>query len=221
MAKLTKHQRLFLTEILHGRSVAQHAANKSGRTFTLASLEKRGLIKSKGPSVNGWDLTEAGHVAIGAPVTGTRRYHYARTNGTSRLCGAPKEEWSTAEVAEVTCEACKAKIEVARVLNTISASADAALAAIEARPAVPVEPEHGTLPPEGFKSWRPMVIADGSGTWAGNALRFATKEEAEANVRDLSWRWMLVRETKVEPSTDEANYQWDVERGLVPCRKEG
>jgi len=33
-------------------------------------------------------------------------------------------------------------------------------------------------------SWKPEVIADSSGKWCGNALRFATREEAEANVRD-------------------------------------
>ena len=31
-------------------------------------------------------------------------------------------------------------------------------------------------------SFKPEVIADSSGQWCGNALRFATREEAEANV---------------------------------------
>lgn len=78
----------------------------------------------------------------------------------------------------------------------------------------------GTLATEPNKSWAPEVIADDSGKFYGNALRFATKEEAEANVRDLSWRWMLVRETRVVESTDPVNYQWDVERGLVSAKKE-
>ncbi len=34
-------------------------------------------------------------------------------------------------------------------------------------------------------SWKPEVIADSSGKWAGNALRFATREEAESQVLDL------------------------------------
>lgn len=76
----------------------------------------------------------------------------------------------------------------------------------------------GTLATEPNKSWAPEVIADGSGTWCGNNLRFATKEEAEANVRDLSWRWMLVRETRVVESTDVPNYAWDVDIGLVALR---
>jgi hypothetical protein len=79
-----------------------------------------------------------------------------------------------------------------------------------------------TLPPENSiaRSWAPEVIADSSGKWCGNNLRFATKEEAEANVRNLSWRWMLVRDTRVIGSPDEPNYQWDVERGLVSIKRE-
>lgn len=57
-------------------------------------------------------------------------------------------------------------------------------------------------------SWKPEVIADSSGEWCGNALRFATKEEAEANVRDLYSRWTSVRETRVVESDDPVNYAW-------------
>ena len=57
-------------------------------------------------------------------------------------------------------------------------------------------------------SYAPEVIADNSGKWCGNALRFATKEEAEANVRDLFSRWMLVKETRVVESSDPVNYAW-------------
>lgn len=55
------------------------------------------------------------------------------------------------------------------------------------------------------KSWRPEVIADDSGEWCGNGLRFAKKEDAEAWVSDLSMRWMLVRDTRVVPSDEEPN----------------
>lgn len=41
------------------------------------------------------------------------------------------------------------------------------------------------------------VIADSSGQWAGNAMRYATQEEAEAAARDLASRWVLVREWRV------------------------
>ena len=58
------------------------------------------------------------------------------------------------------------------------------------------------------KSYAPEVIADSSGQWCGNQLRFATKEEAERNVFDLSMRWMMVRETRVVESTDPVNYTY-------------
>lgn len=64
-------------------------------------------------------------------------------------------------------------------------------------------------------SYAPEVIADASGKWCGNALRFATHGEAEANVKNLAGRWMSVRETRVVESTDTVNYRWDAERGLV------
>ena len=41
-------------------------------------------------------------------------------------------------------------------------------------------------------SWKPEVIADNSGKWCGNQLRFATREEAAQNVYDLSMRWLMV-----------------------------
>lgn len=56
-------------------------------------------------------------------------------------------------------------------------------------------------------SWKPEVIADGN-SWVGNALRFATREEAEANVRDLAWRWTLVRDTRVVESDEPVNYAY-------------
>jgi hypothetical protein len=56
-------------------------------------------------------------------------------------------------------------------------------------------------------SWAPEVIADSSGKWCGNAVRFATKEEAEADVRDLANRWFMVRETRVVESTDPVNFK--------------
>src|ERR1700737_731206 len=55
-------------------------------------------------------------------------------------------------------------------------------------------------------SFKPEVIADTSGKWCGNALCFATSEEAEANVRDLMMRWFAVREIRVVESDDLVNY---------------
>ena len=54
-------------------------------------------------------------------------------------------------------------------------------------------------------SWKPEVIADSSGKWCGNALRFATREEAEANVRDLMMRWFAILR---HPSDDAVNYRY-------------
>jgi hypothetical protein len=56
-------------------------------------------------------------------------------------------------------------------------------------------------------SFKPEVIADASSR-CGNALRFATREEAEANVRDLMMRWFAVRETRVVESDDPVNYRY-------------
>jgi hypothetical protein len=55
-------------------------------------------------------------------------------------------------------------------------------------------------------SYAPEVIADSSGKWSGNALRFATPEEATAWVDDLALRWTLVRDTRVVESDDAVNY---------------
>lgn len=51
-------------------------------------------------------------------------------------------------------------------------------------------------------SYKAEVIADSSGTWAGNALRFATEAEAEDYVAGLASRWTLVTATRVIESGD-------------------
>jgi len=71
-----------------------------------------------------------------------------------------------------------------------------------------------------YRSFAPEVIADSSGKWCGNALRFATEQEAHDNVKDLESRWLLVRDTRVVPSTDPPNYRWSNDVGLVPIPKE-
>ena len=68
-------------------------------------------------------------------------------------------------------------------------------------------------------SFKPEVIADRSGQWCGNALRFATREEAEANVRDLMMRWFAVRETRVLESNDPVNYRY-VDHTLIEIATE-
>jgi hypothetical protein len=64
------------------------------------------------------------------------------------------------------------------------------------------------FPEEVPVSWVPEVIADTSGKWANNAVRFATKIEAEAYVRDLMSRWVLVTDTRVVGSPDAVNYSY-------------
>ena len=56
-------------------------------------------------------------------------------------------------------------------------------------------------------SYRPMVYVQGE--WAGNGLRFATSDEAEASARNLMARWFLVDDIRVDESEDEVNYAWD------------
>lgn len=48
------------------------------------------------------------------------------------------------------------------------------------------------------------VIADNSGKFCGNALRFDTLDEATAYAKDLAWRWTLVREWRVVQVADSA-----------------
>jgi hypothetical protein len=56
-------------------------------------------------------------------------------------------------------------------------------------------------------SWKPEVIADSTGNWYSNALRFATEEEAYASARSLAWRWTAVRDFRASESDDPVNYQ--------------
>jgi len=54
-------------------------------------------------------------------------------------------------------------------------------------------------------SYKVEVIADGSGTWCSNALRFATEEEAKIYGADLHNRWLAVREWRVAPADEPVN----------------
>lgn len=55
-------------------------------------------------------------------------------------------------------------------------------------------------------SYKPMVYVQRE--WAGNALRFATYDEALDNARELMGRWMLVEDYRADESTDPVNYRW-------------
>lgn len=67
-------------------------------------------------------------------------------------------------------------------------------------------------------SYRPMVLV--SGKWAGNALRFATAEEAAASAANLFQRWTLCEGHRAEESDDPVNYVWDDCTGNVPLPEE-
>jgi hypothetical protein len=57
-------------------------------------------------------------------------------------------------------------------------------------------------------SWAPEVIADSSGKWSRNSLRFATQEEAEASARELAGRWWLVTDYRAAPAQEPVNYRF-------------
>jgi len=58
-------------------------------------------------------------------------------------------------------------------------------------------------------SFKPEVIADDTGQWLSNGLRFATREEAEAQVKDLEWRWHAVTDTRVIECDDPVSHRFD------------
>lgn len=55
-------------------------------------------------------------------------------------------------------------------------------------------------------SFKPEVFVDGG--WNSNALRFATKEEAEEFAKDLFHRWTLTRDYRAAESEDPVNYKY-------------
>lgn len=64
-------------------------------------------------------------------------------------------------------------------------------------------------------SYKPEVRTGSDPKFYGNALAFATYEEALANARDLAGRWMLVVDYRAVESDEEVNYKWDAVEGLV------
>ena len=63
-------------------------------------------------------------------------------------------------------------------------------------------------------SFRPMVLVGRE--WAGNGIRFATREEAEQSARDMYSRWTLCVDHRADESDDPVNCAWDSARGNVP-----
>ena len=64
-------------------------------------------------------------------------------------------------------------------------------------------------------SWAGEVIADAGGKWTGNAIRLATREEADAYIADLGRRWMAVRGWRTVESADPVNYRWNKDKQLL------
>lgn len=54
-------------------------------------------------------------------------------------------------------------------------------------------------------SFKAEVIADASGKWVSNLMRFATYAEAQSYAADLARRWTQVRQTAVAESDDPVN----------------
>lgn len=53
-----------------------------------------------------------------------------------------------------------------------------------------------------MKKFKVEVIADSSGEWVGNGLKFATREEAQHYGEDLFSRWTAVREWRIVESEE-------------------
>lgn len=69
-------------------------------------------------------------------------------------------------------------------------------------------------------SWKPEVQTDHTDQWYGNALRFETKAEAEANVANLMDRWLLVHATRVVECDDPVTHRW-TDKGLFTIGSSG
>ena len=56
------------------------------------------------------------------------------------------------------------------------------------------------------KSYKPMFLIEGE--WGQNAVRFATRKEAEDNARAKFNAWLLAEGYRVDESDDEPNYSY-------------
>jgi hypothetical protein len=57
-------------------------------------------------------------------------------------------------------------------------------------------------------SFKPEVQTDDTSQWYANALRFATRAEAKAQVANLMMRWIAVSDTRVVECDDPVNYRY-------------
>ena len=56
-------------------------------------------------------------------------------------------------------------------------------------------------------SYKPEVLVDGK--WSTNALRFATKTEAEASVKELMSRWWVPTDGRATECNDSVTHRFD------------
>lgn len=69
-------------------------------------------------------------------------------------------------------------------------------------------------------SWKPEVKVIGEpDKWYDNALRFATRAEAEANAKDLHRRWTQCTDWRATESADPVNATWDGELKMLDTPK--
>lgn len=64
------------------------------------------------------------------------------------------------------------------------------------------------------RSWKAEVVADHTGEYVGNALRFATAQEAREYAQDLQSRWIAVQRFRVVDADERVNYAF-TSKGLV------
>ncbi len=57
-------------------------------------------------------------------------------------------------------------------------------------------------------SWKPEVFIKSENKWHGNALVFATREEAAACAKDTFSRWTLPTNHRAVESDHPVNYAW-------------
>ena len=55
--------------------------------------------------------------------------------------------------------------------------------------------------------WKPQVEVNGQ--WAGNALVFRTREEADQNAYDLSMRWTLCTDSRAIETGDTPTHSYE------------
>lgn len=67
-----------------------------------------------------------------------------------------------------------------------------------------------------IKSWAPQFLV--SGEWAGNAQRFATREEADSSARQRFARWTAPTDWRSVPTADPVNYRHTDDGSDVPVQ---